>query len=167
MSEEAMLYMAAGTDVNFIIYPTGGNISYPTGRNVTLTMGDNLIFRDAEFEQPYSKFSPEIDKAAWKLLEEAMTPGQYFAFMEGNLIEKESADKKYRLFIEKAGKFSILEGGRGEGIAAAHGNVRSGKYPLGDEIYTFIAWFENNPAELIGAWNCGNYTIKDDRLTRR
>jgi len=84
--------------------------------------------------------------------------------MEGDIIEKESGCKKYRLLIEKVGKFSILEGGRGEGIVCARGNVRSGKYPMGDEIYTFMAWFESDPEELIGAWNCGNYSIKKDEF---
>ncbi len=105
------------------------------------------------------KFPPDVRERAWKLLEQFMNPGQYFAFMEGADIELENLAKDFRLIINKSGKFIILEGARGSGIVAQSGNVRSYKYPLGDEIAAFIDWFNHRTKELIAQWGCGTYGI--------
>lgn len=105
------------------------------------------------------KFPQEVRERAWKLLEQFMNPSQYFAFMEGADIELENLAKDFRLIINKSGKFIILEGARGSGIVAQSGNVRSYKYPLGDEIAAFIDWFNHRTKELIAQWGCGTYGI--------
>ena len=88
-----------------------------------------------------------------------MAPDQYFAFMEKSTIELENKVATFRLLINKAGAFTILEGKRGAGIVASSGKVRSYDYPLGDEIAVFIDWFRYKTKELIAQWNCGTYGI--------
>jgi len=105
------------------------------------------------------RFPPEVTARAWKLLESVMKPDQYFAFMEGANIELENRAGDFRLIINKAGKFIILEGARGSGIVAQEGRIKSQKYPLGDEISAFIDWFNHRTKELIAQWGCGVYGI--------
>ena len=105
------------------------------------------------------RFPKEVEAKAWKLVEGEMTPDQYFAFMEGATIEMENLAGDFRLIINKSGKFTILEGARGAGIVAQTGNVRSYKYPLGDEVSAFIDWFKHRTKELIAQWGCGTYGI--------
>ncbi len=105
------------------------------------------------------KFPQEVRDRAWKLVEEEMSSAQYFAFMEGADIELENLVGDFRLIINKSGKFTILEGARGAGIVASSGNVRSYKYPLGDEVSAFIDWFKHRTRELIAQWGCGTYGI--------
>lgn len=119
----------------------------------------NLRERDGRQFQFTERFSPEVMAKAWKLLEQFMSSAQHFAFMEGADIELENLAKDFRLIINKSGKFIILEGARGSGIVAQSGNVRSYKYPLGDEIAAFIDWFNHKTKELIAQWGCGTYGI--------
>jgi len=105
------------------------------------------------------KFSNEVIEKAWKLLEEYVSPSQYFAFMEGSNVEIENNDRTFRLLIDKKGVFTVLEGKRGEGIVATSGRIKSYDYPLGDEIATFLDWFKFKTKELISQWNCGTYGI--------
>jgi len=112
--------------------------------------------------RPYQyteRFPKEVTDKAWKLLEQFMTPEQHFAFMEKADIELENVAGDFRLIINRSGKFTILEGARGKGIVAQSGNVRSYKYPLGDEIAAFIDWFNHRTKELIAQWGCGTYGI--------
>lgn len=112
--------------------------------------------------RPYQyteRFPKEVTDKAWKLLEQYMTPEQYFAFIEKADIELENVAGDFRLIINRSGKFTILEGARGKGIVAQSGNVRSYKYPLGDEIAAFIDWFNHRTKELIAQWGCGTYGI--------
>ena len=115
--------------------------------------------RPARQFQFTERFPPEVTAKAWKLVEQEMSPAQYFAFMEGATIEMENLAKDFRLIINKSGKFTILEGSRGAGIVASSGNVRSYKYPLGDEVSAFIDWFKHRTKELIAQWGCGTYGI--------
>lgn len=105
------------------------------------------------------KFPPEVEAKAWKLVEQEMSPAQYFAFMEGATVEMYNLAGDFRLIINKSGKFTILEGAQGAGIVASSGNVRSYKYPLGDEVSAFIDWFKHRTKELIAQWGCGTYGI--------
>ena len=107
----------------------------------------------------FEKFTDKINERAWKLLEEYMVPNQYFAFMENSTIELENNTNTFRLLINKDGKFTILEGKRGAGIAASSGRISSHDYPLGDEIAAFLDWFRFKTKELISQWNCGTYGI--------
>jgi len=126
------------------IYITGSNNiigGFDPGRNIT------------------TKFTEEAIQKSWNLLEEYMTPSQYFAFMEGDKIELWNDTEKFRLLIGKNGDFFVLEGKGGEGIVASSGRVRSYNYPLGDEIAAFLDWFKFKTKELISQWNCGTYGI--------
>lgn len=116
------------------------------------------VARGAQY-QFTERFPKEVTDKAWKLLEQFMTPEQYFAFMEKADIELENVAGDFRLIINRSGKFTILEGARGKGIVAQSGNVRSYKYPLGDEIAAFIDWFNHRTRELIAQWGCGTYGI--------
>jgi len=109
--------------------------------------------------QPRERFPDEVTEKAWKLLEDHMTPDQHFAFMEKSTIELENDANTFRLLINKDGKFTILEGKRGAGIAASTGRISSHDYPLGDEIAAFLDWFRFKTKELISQWNCGTYGI--------
>lgn len=114
----------------------------------------------------------EVAEKSWRLLEEHMTPTQYFAFMKGDKVELESNDDGFRLLIDKRGSLIILEGKRGGGIVASFGSVRGhhlvkkDNYSVGDEIAVFIDWFKFKPKELIGQWNCGIYGIVKEEQRR-
>lgn len=107
----------------------------------------------------YSKFPDKIEYTAWKLLKEYMNDEQYFAFMEGAKIELQNKDKDHRLILDKEGNFMILRKNVGAGFVSSSGKIRSYDYPLGDEIATFIDWFQFKTEELISEWNCGTYGI--------
>lgn len=121
--------------------------------------GDFAQIRRGRQYQFTERFPQEVRDKAWKLLEQFMTPEQHFAFTEKADIELENVAGDFRLIINRSGKFTILEGARGKGIVAQSGNVRSYKYPLGDEIAAFIDWFNHRTKELIAQWGCGTYGI--------
>lgn len=138
-----------GENIILIVPETGEDIDN-TYRNTLFAVGPS---------ETKNKFSDDVSKKAWKLLEEYMSSIQYFAFMEGNKIELQNKTNDFRLLIDKKGDFVILEGKTGEGVVATSGRIKSYNYPLGDEIAAFLDWFKFKTKELISQWNCGTYGI--------
>lgn len=110
------------------------------------------------------RFPPEVEAKAMELLRKFMSAEQYTAFIERADIELENKAGDHRLIINQNGSFKLLRGGRGAGIVMTSGNVRSYRFPLGDEIAAFLDWFRYKTPELIQNWNCGNFGIVRDRL---
>jgi len=152
--------LAAGNIVRSVARPLIGSYAVYASMAYMPQMGvDWGQTRGGGQYQYNERFPKEVTEKAWKLLEQYMTPEQYFAFMEKAEIELENMAGDFRLIINRSGKFTILEGARGSGIVAQSGNVRSYKYPLGDEIAAFIDWFNHRTKELIAQWGCGTYGI--------
>ena len=110
------------------------------------------------------RFPPKVEAKAMELLRKFMSAEQYTAFIERADIELENKAGDHRLIINQNGSFKLLRGGRGAGIVMTSGNVRSYRFPLGDEIAAFLDWFRYKTPELIQNWNCGNFGIVRDRL---
>lgn len=109
----------------------------------------------------------EAEKKAWALLEQYMTPEQYFAFMEGTTIELINKEESHRLLINKKGDFTILQGLKaGAGITESEGRIQSYEYPLGDQISAFLDWFRHKTNDLIAQWNCGTFGIVKEGTRR-
>ncbi|MEE8355104.1 MAG: hypothetical protein V3S09_04680 [Candidatus Bathyarchaeia archaeon] len=110
------------------------------------------------------RFAPEVEAKAMELLRKFMSPEQYEAFVDRADIELENKAATHRVIINQNGSFKLLKGGHGAGIVMTSGNVRSYRYPLGDEIAAFLDWFRYRTDDLIAGWNCGNFGIVRDRL---
>ena len=108
------------------------------------------------------RFPPKVEAKAMELLRKFMSAEQYTAFIERADIELENKAGDHRLIINQNGSFKLLRGGRGAGIVMTSGNVRSYRFPLGDEIAAFLDWFRYKTPELIQNWNCGNFGIVRD-----
>ena len=109
----------------------------------------------------------EAKKKAWALLEQYMTPEQYFAFMEGTTVELINKAESHRLLINKKGDFTILQGIKaGAGITESEGRIQSYEYPLGDQISAFLDWFRHKTNDLIAQWNCGTFGIVKEGTRR-
>lgn len=110
------------------------------------------------------RFPKEVEAKAMELLRKFMSAEQYTAFIERADIELENKAGTHRLIINQNGAFKLLRGGRGAGIVMTSGNVRSYRFPLGDEIAAFLDWFRYRTDDLIAGWNCGNFGIVRDGI---
>ena len=118
---------------------------------------------DTQFKYT-ERFPPEVEAKAMELLRKFMTPEQYTAFIDRANIELMNKAGTHRLIINQNGSFKLLKGDPGAGIEMTSGNVRSYRYPLGDEIAAFLDWFRYRTDDLIAGWNCGNFGIVRDSL---
>ena len=110
------------------------------------------------------RFPKEVEAKAMELLRKFMSPEQYEAFVDRADIELENKAGDTRLIINQNGGFTMMKGDRGAGIVLTSGNVRSYRFPLGDEIAAFLDWFRYKTPELIQNWNCGNFGIVRDGI---
>ena len=110
------------------------------------------------------RFPKEVEAKAMELLRKFMSPEQYEAFVDRTDIELENKAGDTRLIINQNGGFTMMRGDRGAGIVLTSGNVRSYRFPLGDEIAAFLDWFRYKTPELIQNWNCGNFGIIRDGI---
>ena len=118
---------------------------------------------DTQFKYT-ERFPPEVEAKAMELLRKFVSPEQYTAFIDRANIELENKAGDTRLIINQNGGFTMMKGDRGAGIVLTSGNVRSYRFPLGDEIAAFLDWFRYKTPELIQNWNCGNFGIVRDGI---
>jgi len=130
-------------------------------RNRTEPPGQRV---DAPAFKYTERFPKEVEAKAMELLRKFMSPEQYEAFVDRADIELENKAGDTRLIINQNGGFTMMRGGRGAGIVLTSGNVRSYRFPLGDEIAAFLDWFRYKTPELIQNWNCGNFGIIRDGI---
>ncbi len=133
-------------------------------RNRTLTREPPGQRVDAPAFKYTERFPKEVEAKAMELLRKFMSPEQYEAFVDRADIELENKAGDTRLIINQNGGFTMMKGDRGAGIVLTSGNVRSYRFPLGDEIAAFLDWFRYKTPELIQNWNCGNFGIVRDGI---
>lgn len=105
-------------------------------------------------------FSSEVTEKAFKLLSNYMNDAQYHAFRDGMTVELWNKAKTHRVLFDIGGDFRLMAGAEGEGYEVTSGRIWEGRYPLGDEIATFLDWFTLKTQDLIANWNCGNFSSR-------